>query len=63
MQVVVGLSRSADCKATLDLLSSSVSQMEGGEVTRNEQGIVHARSVGCCFHFPVEGDEVAVQYI
>ena len=42
-QVVVGLSRSADCKAALDLLSSSVSQMEGGEVTHNEQGILHAR--------------------
>ena len=52
LQVLVGLNRSADCVAALDLLSSSVSQMEGGEITKNEQGVLHARSAQCSDTWP-----------
>ena len=40
---MIGLNGGVDCTTVVDLLSSSISQTEGGEITRNEQGIVHAR--------------------
>ncbi|KAK7102522.1 pre-rRNA-processing protein TSR1 homolog [Littorina saxatilis] len=40
--VVVGLSGSADCSAVVEALSKTISNTDGGVVTTNEQGIVHA---------------------
>ncbi|XP_076468827.1 pre-rRNA-processing protein TSR1 homolog [Babylonia areolata] len=39
--VVVGLSVTADCTAAMEQLCHCVEQMDGGLVTRNDQGIVH----------------------